>query len=379
MIYLDNNATTRTARAAIDAMQFYFNECYFNASTSTAAFTGADRPREDAAAAMATLLNAEDPTCFIFTSGATESNNWLFAALEKNVLRGRVIVSAIEHPSISEPATAIEANGFEVLEVPVDDQGVIRLDLLEDMLTAETRLVSIMAANNETGVLQPISEIGRLVRRVCPSAVFHTDATQAVGKISIDLQENWSDVDMLSFSAHKFHGPKGVGGLYFRSGLELTPLLLGGGQEHGLRSGTTNTPGLAGLAAAARGVDLCAADKIASLRDQFEAHIKAALPVSIHSSHASRLPNTSCFSIQGILGDELAQSLAGAGIIVGTGSACSSGATQPPKTLLAMGVNYQTANSSIRVSLSSETTFDELLIALETLTLLNKELCSFSK
>lgn len=127
-------------------------------------------------------------------------------------------------------------------------QGVVRLDALEKMLTADTRLVSIMAANNITGVLQPIDEIGHLIRKISPAALFHTDATQAVGKFSIDLQESWSSVDLLSFSAHKFHGPKGVGGLYIRPGIELKPLLLGGGQEHGLRSGTTNTPGLAGLA-----------------------------------------------------------------------------------------------------------------------------------
>lgn len=360
MIYLDNNATTKPVQAAVDAMYRYFNDCYFNASTSTAAFTGADRPRDEAAMAMAVLLNAEDPACFIFTSGATESNNWIFAALTKASQRGRIIVSAIEHPSVSEPASEIASYGFDVMEAPVDGQGVVRLDDLADMLTADTQLVSIMAANNETGAYQPIKEIGQMLRKISPAAIFHTDATQAVGKFSIDLQETWGDVDLLSFSAHKFHGPKGVGGLYVRPGIELSPLLLGGGQERGLRSGTTNTPGLAGLTAAARSVDLLATNRIAALRDRFEERLTMALPVTIHSAAVPRLSNTSCFSINGVLGEDLAQDLAGAGIIVGTGAACSSGATKPSKTLLAMGVDYQTANGTLRVSLSSLTTPDEI-------------------
>lgn len=360
MIYLDNNSTTKPIKAVVDAIRMYLEECYFNASASTAAFTGADKPREDAAAAMATLLNAEEPACFIFTSGATESNNWIFWSLAKSSTRGRIIISAIEHPSVFEPAAELAAYGFEVVEAPVDHQGVVRLDALKKMLTADTRLVSIMAANNITGVLQPIDEIGHLIRKISPVALFHTDATQAVGKFSIDLQENWSNVDMLSFSAHKFHGPKGVGGLYIRPGIELRPLLLGGGQEHGLRSGTTNTPGLAGLAAAARSIDLFATNRIAALRDNFEGNLKLVLPVIIHSATTSRLSNTSCFSIYGVVGEDITHELASNGIIVGTGAACSSGAIQPPKTILAMGVDYQMANGTLRVSLSSSTTPDEI-------------------
>lgn len=370
MIYLDNNATTRPIQAAIDAMHLYFDNCYFNAATSTAAFTGADRPREEASKAMTALVNAEDPICFTFTSGATESNNWVFENLRKTSKRGRIIVSTIEHPSISEPARELADEGFEIVEAPVDSHGVIRLDTLQNLLTSETCLVSIMAANNETGVVQPIDEIGRLIRRACPSAIFHTDATQAVGKISIDMQENWGDVDLMSFSAHKFHGPKGIGGLYIRPGLELRPFLRGGGQEHGLRSGTTNTPGLAGLAVAARYVGSLAQNSIEKLRNEFEILITAALPVTIHSEGVRRLPNTSCFSIQGVSGEDLTQGLASAGIIVGTGAACSSGSLQPPKTLLAMGVDYQTANESIRISLSSSTTIDEISLTLETLIML---------
>ena len=164
MIYLDNNATTQATTRVVEAMLPYLSECYFNASASTAAFTGADRPRREAATAMARLLNAEEPDCFTFTSGATESNNWVLSWVARGRNTGRVLVSAVEHASVSEPAAELTRVGLEVVEVPVDAQGAIRLDALNTALTADTALVSIMAANNETGVLEPISEIGRLIR-----------------------------------------------------------------------------------------------------------------------------------------------------------------------------------------------------------------------
>jgi cysteine desulfurase len=353
MIYLDNNATTQPTARVVEAMLPYLTECYFNASASTAAFTGADKPRCEAAAAIARLLNAEEPDCFIFTSGATESNNWVFSSFARRRRAGRVLVSAVEHASVAEPAAELARAGFEVVEVPVDGQGVVRLDALRDALRADTALVSIMAANNETGVLEPVAEIGRLIRELCPTALFHTDATQAVGKIPVDLQGDWQDVDLLSFSAHKFHGPKGIGGLYIRPGFELEPILLGGGQENGLRSGTTNTPALAGLASAAseaRGLKLQA---IRDLRDAFESRLQHELPEAvIHSRNVPRLPNTSYFSLPGMLGEELAGALATAGIIVGTGAACSAGATQSSKTLRAMGVAHELATGGLRISLS---------------------------
>lgn len=370
MIYLDNNATTRPAPHVVASMLPYLTECYFNASASTAAFTGADKPRRDAASAIAKLLNAEEPECFAFTSGATESNNWVLSSLLQAGAGQQVVISAIEHSSISEPAAALARRGFQVIEIPVDEAGVIRLDALRDSLNAETALVSIMAANNETGVLQPIPDIGRLVRDHCPSSLFHTDATQAVGKIPIDLRKDWHEVDYLSFSAHKYHGPKGIGGLYIRPGCSIPPIIMGGGQEQGLRSGTTNTPSLAGLAAAATDPkDLLAFAQISQLRDQFERELQRALPsVVIHSASVSRLPNTSCFSLPGIIGEDIAHSLARNEIIVGTGSACSSGSIHPPKTLLAMGIDYNLASSTIRISMSSDTTQHELTTFLAALT-----------
>jgi|SRR5581483_2954115 len=361
MIYLDNNATTQVSPAVLKAMLPFFTELYMNASSSAAPYFGADKSRELATAALTRLLKAEEPSCFTFTSGATESNNWVLGPIACD-LRGKVVViSSIEHPSITEPAEALSRRGFTVHTVPVGEDGVLRLDRLSDCLTPEVSLVSIMAASNETGAIQPIPQIGMLIRRRAPAAIFHTDATQAVGKIPIDLSSEWRDVDLLSFSAHKFHGPKGIGGLYARPEMELPPMLLGGGQESGRRSGTSNTPALAGLAAAAdlaRNTDM---RSVAILRDAFESILSERFhKVMIHAKFAPRLPNTSCFSLPGHNADDLAERLAAQGIIVGTGSACSSGSLQPPKTLLEMGVDYDVAKAALRLSFSALSTKEEI-------------------
>ena len=324
-------------------------------------FTGADKPQRDAAAAMAKLLNAEEPDCFTFTSGATESNNWVFSSFVRARKAGRILISTIEHASVAEPAAELARAGFQVVEIPVDAQGVVRLDALRDALREDTALVSVMAANNETGVLEPVAEIGRLIHERCPAALFHTDATQAVGKIPVDLQGDWQVVDLLSFSAHKFHGPKGIGGLYIRPGFELEPMLLGGGQERGLRSGTTNTPALAGLASAASETPDLKVQATRDLRDIFESQLLVELPEAvIHSKSGPRLPNTSYFSLPGMLGEEVAGALAAAGIIVGTGAACSGGAIQSSRTLRAMGVAHEIAVGGVRVSLSRSSTLQDL-------------------
>ncbi len=368
MIYLDNNATTQPTSRVVEAMLPYLTECYFNASASTAAFTGADKPQGEAACAMAKLLNAEEPDCFTFTSGATESNNWVCSSIARSRKAGRVLISAIEHASVAEPAAEMARSGFEIVEIPVDSNGLIQIDALRAALLDDTILVSIMAANNETGVLQPMGDIGRLIRERCPAAVFHTDATQAIGKIPIDLQSDWQDIDLLSFSAHKFHGPKGIGGLYIRPGLELDPLVLGGGQQHGLRSGTINTPALAGLAIAATEASDSKAKAIRDIRDSFEASLLIKFPEAIiHSRGVPRLSNTCFFSLLGWNGEDVSSLLAADGIIVGTGAACSSGAIQPSKSLRSMGVPHEVAIGGLRVTLSRMTTPQELGELLERL------------
>ncbi len=366
MINFDNNATTQPSKTVIDAVLPYLRECYFNASS--APFTGADKPRVNAAIALAHLLNAEEPNCFTFTSGATESNNWALTSVCKGGEKGRVIISTIEHPSITEPARELAKVGLDLIDVPVDQDGLVRLDSLSNALQDDTIFISVIAANNETGVLQPIREIGRIVRDRCPAAIFHTDATQAVGKIVIDLQGDWQDVDLLSFSGHKFHAPKGVGGIYARPGIELVPMMLGGGQQQGLRPGTLNTAGLAGLAQAADEAHADSFEHIQSLRDEFEARLRSIFPdVIVHSARAPRLPNTTFFSLPGIVAGDAVDILGSAGIIVGTGSACSSGAIQPSKTLQAMQLTHDVALSALRVSLSRFSTAEEISRLLQTL------------
>jgi cysteine desulfurase len=361
VIYLDNNATTRPLPKVLEAMIPYLSHCYFNPSASTAGFTDAALPRKGAAQALANLLKAEGPECFIFTSGATESNNWVFWSISQNYKAGTVLVSEIEHPSVYEPAEALSRYGISVIKIPVNEQGTMDLNALESAVAPDTLMVSFMAANNETGVIQPLKEIGEIVRSKNPTAIIHTDAAQAVGKINIDLFRTWQDIDLMTFSAHKFHGPKGIGGLYIRPGSNVAPMLLGGGQEDGFRSGTTNTPGLAGLEAAASELNNSGVIKTETLRDQFESELNRLFPeVEIHGAEAVRLPNTSCFSLPGVVGDDLAVSLAADNVIIGTGSACSSGTIEPSKTLIAMGIDYETAKAALRISMGRFTSEEDI-------------------
>jgi cysteine desulfurase len=350
MIYADNNATTRPLDEVIEVMARVSRENYVNPSSTAGAIIGADRIQLQAAEALRQLINAEEIDGFYFTSGATESNNWVMGPIARSLPLRTIIISDIEHPSVTAASELLISEGFRVLQAPVTKDGLVDLEKLYPMLDADVALVSVMAANNETGVVQPIREIGSLIREFSPAAIFHSDATQAVGKITIDLQGDWQDVEILSFSAHKFHGPKGIGGIYVRPGIAISPFIHGGGQQGGLRSGTTNTPALAGLAVAAthaRAIPAPGPD----LRDMFEAELRMQSPSAlVHSTHGPRLPNTSCFSIPGIIASDIVTTLAEQQIIIGTGSACSAGATEPPRTLLKMGVDYEVAACALRVS-----------------------------
>lgn len=344
----------------------YFSECYFNASSLVSSQLGADRPRARAARALALALNAEDPGTIIFTSGATEANNWVIASVAE-AQSGALVISSVEHASVKAAAMRLKENGRDVREVPVNRNGEVTAEALAEFLGDDVSFVSVMAANNETGVINPVRDIAEIIRARAPNALFHSDATQLVGKTSIDLQGDFGGVDLLSFSGHKFHGPKGIGGLYLRPGVELEALLVGGGQEDGARAGTTNTPALAGLAAAVEEFSESIAP-CPELRDSFESGLSEIDSAAIvHGAAARRLVNTCCVSFPGTRGSDIVELLLGEGIVVGTGSACSASSLHPPETLLKMGVNYDLAGAAIRVSFSRFNSSDHVAVLSETL------------
>ncbi|TPM23829.1 cysteine desulfurase family protein [Mesorhizobium sp. B2-3-6] len=367
--YLDNNATTRPHREVIEAVRYYQETLFLNASSTAGELLGAARPLREARIAMLGLLGGEeDADQIVLTSGASEANSWvMFGALAPG---SHGVISASEHSSILHAARSAQARGHHIDVLEVNEQGLIDGESLAAALRPETRLVSIHMANNETGAIQPLASLGVLVRELAPSALFHTDATQAVGRLAIDLSNAFEQVDLLSFSAHKFHGPKGIGGLFIRSGVAINALI-SGEQEKGLRGGTSNVPGAAGLAVAARlataGLDQMA--KVAQLRDQLEARLVALRPDAVvHSRDAPRLPNTSSISFPQLLADDATEQLALRGICIATGSACTAGATAPSHVLTAMGVSLDDARATLRFSLSIQTTqveVDRTILALQ--------------
>lgn len=357
-IYLDNNATTMVPPAVVDAMLPFFFDSYENASSICGMNAHVDAPIREAKAALAALCGSSEPECFFLTSGATEANNWaVIASTHARRDGARVITTAIEHPSVLEPISYLKSSGIDVVVSPVLSSGVIDCENLIQSVTPRTCLVSVMAANNETGVIQPVGLLARRVKEIAPDCIFHTDATQVVGKIPMSLDEDMDCVDLLSLSAHKFHGPKGIGALFARDPSRLPSLLRGGGQQNDKRSGTLNTPGAAGLAAAARlaivAISADAVSQMRVLRDSLETTMFARLPgLSFIGADVARLPNTSQFLLPGVDAAAVVYALAQRGICVATGSACSAGAESPSHVLLAMGVPHEKAWSAMRVSLS---------------------------
>lgn len=365
-VYLDNNATTRPHPAVIAAMRRYEEELYLNASSAAGELLGAARPLADARRSMAQLLGGSDDDRIVITSGATEANAWVFHATRAG---GHIVTSQVEHTSILAASAAARQRGHPVEMVGVDPAGLIRSEDLAAKLRPDTKLVSLQLANNETGVIQPLEALARIVRATAPSALIHTDATQAVGRVAIDLAGELANIDLLSFSAHKFNGPKGIGGLFIRDGIEIEALIPGE-QEGGHRGGTSNVPAAAGLAEAARiaHARLGLWPGIAARRDRLESAILSGCPgAAINAVNGPRLPNTSSFTIPGIDADDLVERLALQGICIATGSACTAGATAPSHVLTAMGLSPVSARSTLRVSLSVETTdaeLDQLLVAM---------------
>lgn len=370
--YLDNNATTRPNDDVTAAVRFYEDKMYLNASSAAGELLGAARPLHDARAAIRDLLGAAESDQIILTSGATEANSWaIFGALQQP---SHAVICASEHPSLIAAARTAAAHGHEIDFVGVSSQGQVAAEQLVAMLRPETRLVSIQLANNETGTVQLLAELAGLVRDRAPAALFHTDATQALGRIEIDLSEELREVDLLSFSAHKFHGPKGIGGLFLREGTELAPLIPGS-QEGGLRGGTSNVPGAAGLAVAARAAraNLPRMTNVALLRDQLEQELLRLRPdARIHAAGTPRLPNTCSVSFPNLDADHVVEQLALQGICIATGSACTAGATAPSHVLTAMGVSAPDARATLRFSLSVNTSPEEISDTLAALTPLLK-------
>lgn len=364
-IYLDNHATTATDPAVVEAMLPYFSEKYGNAGSAShahgwVAAKAVDLAREK----LAGLLGVESEE-IVFTSGATESNNLaiLGIAAARGRAGGRIVTTAVEHRAVLDTAAALKAQGVETVVVGVDEHGRVSPDAIEAAVDDQTILVSVMAANNEVGTLQPIAEVARVTRaRGIP---FHCDAAQAVGRIPVDVPA--LGVDLLSLSAHKFHGPKGVGALYVRRRprVALRPVLFGGGQEGGLRPGTTNVPGVVGLGVAAelaRAELPEAAARRARLRDELERRLREGIDgLRVNGHPQERLPGNLNVSIPGIDGEELLLALKS--LAVSSGSACSSGSTRTSHVLRAMGVPDDAARATLRFGLGRFTTEDDVTTA----------------
>lgn len=371
-VYFDNNATTQVAPEVRDAMLPFFGELYGNPS-SMHAFGGSVAKHVDAAREeVAHFLNA-DPDEIIFTSCATESDNSAIRGTADYFGRDlKVITTAVEHPAVLQPCRRLKALGHEVVELPVDSTGQLDLVQLEAELSKlstskPATLVSIMWANNETGVLFPIEKVAEICR--AHGAILHTDAVQVAGKIPVDVKK--VPVDMLSMSGHKFHAPKGVGIFYVRKGTKLKPFMLGGHQERTRRAGTENVPYIVGLAKACELARLGMADetvKLTALRDKLEAGILASCPnVRVNGDRTHRLPNTLNVSFEYIEGEAIAYHLSDLGICISTGSACASGSLDPSHVIRAMGVPFTAVHGSVRFSLSRYNTMDEVDYVLEKL------------
>jgi len=380
MIYFDNNATTPVAPEVFAAMRPFLESQFGNPSSAYSTGRVARNAIDDARRDVAELVGAANPNEICFTSSGTESDNWaILGALEANPGKRHIIVTRVEHDAVRKLCEKLEKNGCRVSWLDVDTDGMLDLAQLRSELCSDTAVVSTMLANNETGILFPVNEIGEIVKSRS-DALFHVDGVNAVGKIPIDLRS--SEIDLFSLSAHKFHGPKGIGALYIRSGVTLAPLLTGGGQENGKRPGTEAVHQIAGIGAAAKFVsDLSQMTQIASLRDRLESEILDKIPNSIlngTSEPAKRLPNTSSISFEGINGEMILAQLDAHGICVSTGSACNSHNHTASAVLQAMNVPYSRAMGSIRFSLGRFNTTDDVDRLLVDLPVIVGELRSLS-
>jgi cysteine desulfurase len=364
-IYVDNNATTRVAPEVFEEMTPYFTELYGNPSSMHFFGGQVQQKVEEARERVAGLLGAR-PQEIIFTSCGTESDNAaIMSALQCNPEKRHVLTTRVEHPAVKNLVAQLKREGYRVTELPVDRHGLLSMEEVSRTMTDDTAIVSVMWANNETGVLFPVEEIATLAKS--RGVIFHTDAVQAVGKIPINMAE--SQIDMLSLSGHKLHAPKGIGVLYVRRGTRFAPFVIGGHQEEGRRGGTENVPYIIGLGKAC---ELSATNleeknlRVKSLRDKLENGLLEMIGNSIiNGDREQRLPNTSSISFEYVEGESILLKLSDKGICASSGSACTSGSLEPSHVLRAMGVPFTAAHGSIRFSLSSYNTEEEIDYILE--------------
>jgi cysteine desulfurase len=360
VVYLDNNATTQTAPEVVEAMLPYFTQLYGNPSSMHAFGGQVAKQVQQARVEVAGLIGA-DPSEIVFTSCGTESDNAsIWGTLNSYPQKNHIITTRVEHPAVGNLATYLAKKGFRVTTLPVDREGRLDPAQLASAMTDETALVSIMWANNETGVLFPIEELAQMVK--ARGIVFHTDAVQAVGKLPIDLSR--VPIDLLSFSGHKLHAPKGIGVLYIRKGTRFTPFIIGGHQERGRRGGTENVPYIIGLGQAcqlAKKNLTLENQRVRALRDKLEQGILTTIPsVLINGHRKERLGNTLSVSFEYVEGESILLLLSNLGICASSGSACTSGSLEPSHVLRAMGVPFTAAHGSIRFSLSVYNTEEEI-------------------
>lgn len=360
-IYADNAATTKMSDVAVKAMLPYLQETYANASSVHILGQRSAAALFSARQQLAQLLHCAPKELF-FTSGGSEADNQALlsaATIGRQQGKRHIISTAMEHHAILHTLETLEEQGFTVTLLRPQKDGIVTAAQVAAALTDETCLVSVMYANNETGAIQPIKEIGALCHQ--RGVLFYTDAVQAAGHVNIDVQRD--NIDMLSLSAHKFHGPKGVGLLFAKSSIQLTSLIRGGGQERGKRAGTENLPGIVGLAAAFKDAqEQLAANTvyITNLRDALRAGLEQIPGVSFNGSREHCLPGTVNYSFQGVNGEALLSRLANAGICCSSGSACSAGSLEPSHVLLALGLSSEMAQSALRFSLCAYNTMDEV-------------------
>jgi cysteine desulfurase len=380
VIYLDNNATTKVAPEVMEAMLPYLSEYYGNPS-SMHSFGGDVAAKIRAAREnVAALIGAASPDEIVFTSCGTESDGTAIrAAIESYPARKHILTSRVEHPAIKNLYETLSKKGYRVTFVPVDGKGRLDLDYLYDNLSEDTAVVSLMWANNETGVIFPVEEISREVKD--RGIVFHTDAVQAAGKFPIDVKA--TGVDMLSLSGHKFHAPKGIGVLYIRKGTKFSPYMIGGHQEHGRRGGTENVASIIALGKAAEMAKKHLEDngyaRIGKLRDKLEITLLEKIPHSmINGEREHRLLNTTNISFEYVEGEAILLMMNEYGICASSGSACTSGSLEPSHVMRAMGVPYTAAHGSIRFSLSRYTIEEEIDVVIEKLPPIIERLRSMS-